>query len=334
MARTIITGAFPSTRPRRLRQADWVRRLVRETRPTPDDLVWGLIVHDGPEKRIPVRSMPGVDRLNIDEAAKAAVRARELGIPALAIFPHIRADLKDEAGSEAANPDGLVPNVIRAMKAAAPDVGVACDVALDPFTSHGHDGRLDDTGYVVNDETVAALMEQALIQARAGADIVAPSDMMDGRVGAIRDQLDEEGFDRVMILSYAAKYASAFYGPYRDAVGTASTLRGDKKTYQMDFGNTQEALRETAMDIEEGADLVMVKPGLPYLDIVRRVSEEFGAPTLVFQISGEYAQIKAAAAQGWLDEDRAIIETMSAFKRAGASGVITYFAERAAQLLG
>ena len=334
MPRSLLPGAYPATRMRRVRQHDWVRRLVRETKPSPDDLVWGLIVHDGKEKRLPVKSMPGVDRLNVDEAAKAAIRARELGIPAIAIFPHIDGAKKNDAGSEAGNPEGLIPTVIQAMKAAAPEVGVACDVALDPFTSHGHDGLLNDDGYVLNDETVAALIEQALVQARAGADIVAPSDMMDGRIGAIRELLDEEGHENVMILSYAAKYASAFYGPYRDAVGTASVLKGDKKTYQMDFGNTEEALREVAMDIQEGADMVMVKPGLPYLDIVQRVSSEFGVPTLAFQISGEYAQIKAAAANGWLDEDRAIIETLSAFKRAGACGVITYFAERAAQLLG
>jgi porphobilinogen synthase len=333
MPRSLVTGAFPSTRMRRLRQFDWSRRLTRETRPSPDDLVWGLIVHDGKEKRLPVKTMPGIDRLNIDEAARAAVRARDLGIPALAIFPHINPKKKDEGGSEAFNETGLVPEVIRAIKAAAPEIGVACDVALDPFTSHGHDGLLDETGRVLNDETVGALMQQALIQAEAGADIVAPSDMMDGRIAGIRDLLDEEGFENVMILSYAAKYASCFYGPYRDAVGTASVLQGDKKTYQMDFGNAEEALRETAMDIEEGADMVMVKPGLPYLDIVHRVSAEFGVPTLVFQISGEYAQIKAAAAAGWLDEDRAILETLSAFKRAGACGVITYFAERAAELL-
>ena len=334
MPKSLITGAYPSTRMRRIRQNDWARRLTRETKASPDDLVWGMIVHDGKEKRVPVKTMPGVDRLNIDEAARAAVRARELGIPAIAIFPHIDASKKDERGEEALNPGGLIPEVIRAMKAAAPEVGVACDVALDPFTSHGHDGLLNEAGYVVNDETVAMLTEQALVQARAGADIVAPSDMMDGRIGAIRDLLDEESFDNVMILSYAAKYASCFYGPYRDAVGTASVLKGDKKTYQMDYGNTEEALREVAMDIQEGADMVMVKPGLPYLDIVQRVSSEFGVPTLVFQISGEYAQIKAAAAQGWLDEDKAILETIGAFKRAGASGVITYFAERAAQLLG
>ncbi|RYF98543.1 MAG: porphobilinogen synthase, partial [Caulobacteraceae bacterium] len=268
MPKSLITGGYPSTRLRRLRQHDWARRLVRETKPSPDDIVWGMIVHDGKEPRIPVKSMPGVDRLNVDEAAKAAGRARELGIPAIAIFPHINAAKKNEGGEEALNPEGLIPTVIQAMKAAAPEVGIACDVALDPFTSHGHDGLLNEDGYVLNDETVAVLTEQALIQARAGADIVAPSDMMDGRIGAIRGLLDEEGHDNVMILSYAAKYASAFYGPYRDAVGTASVLKGDKKTYQMDFGNTEEALRETAMDIEEGADMVMVKPGLPYLDIV------------------------------------------------------------------
>ena len=255
--------------------------------------------------------------------------------PRLPVFPHINASKKNEGGEEAINPDGLVPTVIQAMKAAAPEVGIACDVALDPFTSHGHDGLLNEDGYVLNDETVADAD-------RAGAD---PGPRRRRHRGALRhdgrphrrhprDLLDEEGFENVMILSYAAKYASAFYGPYRDAVGTASVLKGDKKTYQMDFGNTEEALREVAMDIEEGADMVMVKPGLPYLDIVQRVSSEFGVPTLVFQISGEYAQIKAAAAQGWLDEDKAIVETLSAFKRAGASGVITYFAERAAQLLG
>ncbi|MBI1341095.1 porphobilinogen synthase [bacterium] len=329
----ITTGRFPDVRMRRLRQHDWSRRLVRETRPSPDDLVWGMIVHDGAEARIPVKAMPGVDRLNIDEAAKAAVRARDLGIPAIAVFPHINAARKNPDGSEALNPEGLIPQVIQAMKAAAPGVGVVCDVALDPFTSHGHDGLLDPHGRILNDETVHMLRSQALVQARAGADIVAPSDMMDGRIGAIRKALDADGFQNVMILSYAAKYASAFYGPYRDAVGSASVLTGDKKTYQMDFGNLEEALREVALDLEEGADMVMVKPGLPYLDIVSRVSETFGAPTLVFQVSGEYAQIKASAAQGWIDEDKAIIETLSSFKRAGAAAVITYFAERAAQLL-
>ena len=258
MPKSLITGAFPSSRLRRLRQHDWSRRLMRETRPSPDDIVWGMIVHDGKEPRVPVKTMPGVDRLNVDEAAKAAVRARELGIPAIAIFPHITASKKNEGGDEAINPDGLVPTVIQAMKAAAPEVGIACDVALDPFTSHGHDGLLNEDGYVLNDETVSVLVEQALIQARAGADIVAPSDMMDGRIGALRETLDEEGFENVMILSYAAKYASAFYGPYRDAVGTASVLKGDKKTYQMDFAKSDEALREVEQDLVEGADSVMI----------------------------------------------------------------------------
>ncbi|MEM6625163.1 MAG: porphobilinogen synthase [Pseudomonadota bacterium] len=327
-------GQFPATRPRRLRQADWTRRLVRETQPSPDDLIWALIVHDGPEPLIPVDAMPGVNRLNVDEAAKAAKRAEELGIPAVAIFPHIDPARKNATGDEALNPDGLVPDVIKAMKAAAPNVGVACDVALDPFTTHGHDGVIDDNGYVLNDDTVDILVAQALVQVQAGADIIAPSDMMDGRIGAIRHALEATGAHNAMILSYAAKYASAFYGPYRDAIGSATALKGDKKTYQMDFGNTEEALREVAQDLAEGADMVMVKPGLPYLDIVQRVSSEFGVPTMAFQISGEYAQIKAAAANGWLDEDRAILETLAAFKRAGASGVVTYFAERAAELLG
>ena len=325
--------AFPANRMRRNRQADWVRRLTRETKPSPDDLVWSLIVHDGNTPRIPVEAMPGVDRLNVDEAAKAAARAQELGIPAIAIFPHIDPARKDEAGEEALNPNGLVPNVIRAMKAAAPNVGVICDVALDPFTTHGHDGVIDDEGYVLNDDTVETLVAQALVQVEAGADVVAPSDMMDGRIGAIRNALEGAGHTNAMILSYAAKYASAFYGPYREAIGSAAALKGDKKTYQMDFGNTEEALHEVALDLDEGADMVMVKPGLPYLDIVQRVSSTFQVPTLAFQISGEYAQIMAASERGWLDADRAIVETIGAFKRAGASGVVTYFAERAAQLL-
>lgn len=323
---------FPATRMRRIRQADWVRRLVRETKPSIDDLVWALIVHDGKEARVPVGAMPGVDRLNVDESAKAALRARELGIPAVAIFPHIDPALKDNEGSDAINPNNLVAECIRAMKSAAPEIGVMCDVALDPYTDHGHDGVLRD-GIIVNDETLERLVAQALIQAKAGCDVIAPSDMMDGRIGAIREALEAEGHHDTMILSYSAKYASGFYGPYREAVGTAAALQGDKRTYQMDYGNTDEALRETALDIEEGADMVMVKPGLPYLDIVQRVSDTFKMPTLAFQISGEYSQIKAAAAQGWLEEDRAILETLGAFKRAGADGVITYFAERAAKLM-
>ena len=331
---TVYPQTFPATRLRRLRQSGWIRSLTAEHVLTPADLVWAMVVHDGDTPRIPVASMPGNDRLSVAEAASAARRAAELGIPAIAIFPHIDPARKDETGSESLNPEGLVPTVIRAMKDAAPDVGIICDVALDPFTSHGHDGLIDDAGYVLNDATVEVLMEQALVQARAGADIVAPSDMMDGRIGAIRDALEEEGFVNTMILSYAAKYASGFYGPYRDAIGSATALKGDKKTYQQDPANTEEALREVAMDLEEGADMVMVKPGLPYLDIVQRVSETFQVPTLAFQVSGEYAQIMAAAEKGWIDGERVMMETLLSFKRAGAAGIITYFAERAAQKLG
>lgn len=334
MPKSIVTSAYPAGRLRRLRQFDWSRRLARESKPSPDDLVWGMIVHDGAAARDPVKAMPGVDRLNIDEAAKAAGRAKELGIPAIAVFPHIDPAKKDEGGSQAVDPEGLIPNVIRAMKAAAPEVGVACDVALDPFTSHGHDGLLDDDGYVVNDDTVEVLTQQALVQAEAGADIVAPSDMMDGRIGMIRDLLDENGHDRTMILSYAAKYASCFYGPYRDAVGTAATLKGDKKTYQMDFGNTDEALREVAMDIEEGADMVMVKPGLPYLDVIRTLKDAFHLPTLAYQVSGEYAMLKAAGQNGWLDGDAALLESLLCFKRAGADAILTYAALEVASRLG
>ena len=334
VAMTAYPQAFPATRLRRLRQAHWIRDLTAEHALTPRDLVWSIVVHDGAEARIPVESMPGNDRLNVDEAAKAAERARELGIPAIAIFPNINPNVKDEGGSEALNPDGLVPSVIQAMKAAAPEVGIVCDVALDPFTSHGHDGVIDDDGYVLNDATTELLVAQAILQARAGADVVAPSDMMDGRIGAIRAALEDEGFSNTLILSYAAKYASGFYGPYRDAIGSATALKGDKKTYQQNPANTDESLREVAMDIEEGADMVMVKPGLPYLDIVRRVSQEFAIPTLAFQVSGEYAQIMAAAERGWIDGDRVMMETLLSFKRAGASGIITYFADRAAEKLG
>ena len=330
---TPFPQAFPATRLRRLRQAGWIRSLTAENVLTPADLVWSVVVHDGNEARIPVGAMPGVDRLNVAEAAKAAKRAAELGIPAIAIFPHIDPARKDEEGSESLNPDGLVPTVIKAMKDAAPDVGVICDVALDPFTSHGHDGVIDAAGYVLNDETTALLIEQALLQAEAGADVVAPSDMMDGRIGAIRRAFEAEGHINTLILSYAAKYASGFYGPYREAIGSATALIGDKKTYQQDPANTDEALREVAMDIAEGADMVMVKPGLPYLDIVRRVSETFAIPTLAFQVSGEYAMIQAAAQNGWIDGERVMMETLLSFKRAGASGIITYFAEKAAEKL-
>ena len=276
---------FPLSRPRRNRQTDWVRRMVRETMPTTDDLVWAMIVHDGDDAREPVSSMPGVERLNVREAAKAAKRAQKLGIPAIAIFPHINPAKKDEQGSEALNPSGLIPQCIKAMKDAAPDVGVICDVALDPFTTHGHDGLIDEAGYVLNDATTKVLVRQALMQAEAGADVLAPSDMMDGRVGAIRDTLEVADMHNVLICSYAAKYASAFYGPYRDAIGSSGALKGDKKTYQMDPGNGFEALREVRLDIEEGADMVMVKPGLAYLDIVHRVSSEFNVLTLAFIFS-------------------------------------------------
>ncbi|MEC7289146.1 MAG: porphobilinogen synthase [Pseudomonadota bacterium] len=331
---TPFPQSFPSTRLRRLRQARWIRSLTAENTLTPADLIWSMVVHDGDEARIPVAAMPGLERLNVAEAAAAAKRASNLGIPAIAIFPHINPDRKDEDGSESLNPEGLVPTVIKAMKDAAPDVGVICDVALDPFTSHGHDGLIDEAGYVLNDETTAVLLEQALVQAEAGADVVAPSDMMDGRIGAIRSALEESGFTNTMILSYAAKYASGFYGPYREAIGSATALIGDKKTYQQDPANTDEALREVALDLQEGADMVMVKPGLPYLDIVRRVSETFAVPTFAFQVSGEYAMIQAAAQNGWIDGDRVMMETLLSFKRAGASGIITYFAEQAAQRLG
>ncbi len=326
--------SFPLTRLRRLRQAPWIRNLAAETQLSPADLVWAVIIHDGDAPRDPVSSMPGVARLNVDEAAKAAVRARELGIPAIAIFPHIDPAKKSASGAECLNADGLVPTVVRAMKAAAPEVGVVCDVALDPFTTHGHDGVIDEGGYVLNDETVEILMEQALVQADAGADMVAPSDMMDGRIAAIRSTLEAAGHVNTLILSYAAKYASAFYGPYRDAIGSAAALVGDKKTYQQNPANSDEALREVAMDLAEGADMVMVKPGMSYLDIVHRVSREFNVPTLAFQVSGEYAQIKAAAQNGWIDGERAMMESLLAFKRAGASGIVTYFAEEAAERMG
>ncbi|MDG2527992.1 porphobilinogen synthase [Caulobacter endophyticus] len=325
---------YPATRLRRLRQADWTRRLVRETEVRPSDLIWSMVVHEG-EGTVPVASMPGVERLSVKEAAKAAVRARDLGIPAIAIFPHIDPSRKDATGSIAADPDGVIPRAVKAMKDAAPEVGIMCDVALDPFTDHGHDGVVEG-GRILNDATIERLIEQGLMQAAAGADILAPSDMMDGRIGRLRGALEADGRQDTMIMSYAAKYASAFYGPYRDAIGSAklSAGQGDKKTYQMDPSNTEEAIREVALDIAEGADMVMVKPGLPYLDILRRLVDEFRMPTYAFQVSGEYAMIKAAGANGWIDEDRAILESLAAFKRAGAAGIITYFAPWAAEKLG
>ncbi len=333
MTQPFAPAAFPYARPRRLRSQPWVRRLVAETTLTPADLVWPLIVHDGADERVAVASMPGVFRLSPKAAAQAAVEARDLGIPAVALFPNVDAGIKDGVGTGATDPDGLIPDCIKAVKDAAPEVGVITDVALDCYTDHGHDGVLED-GRIVNDATLERLAEQAFIHAHAGADVVAPSDMMDGRVQAIREALEANGLSDVMILSYAAKYASAFYGPYRDAVGSAKALTGDKKTYQMDYANTDEALREVAMDISEGADAVMVKPGMLYLDIVRRVSETFRVPTFAYQVSGEYAMMRAAMANGWLDEERAILESLHAFKRAGAAGVLSYFAPQAAKLLG
>jgi porphobilinogen synthase len=344
------TGAFPSPqrlesrlptakeqldlaiRPRRNRRAEWARRMVREHVLTTDDLIWPLFVSSGTRLRTPVPSMPGVERLSVDEAVRAVERAAKLTIPCVALFPYTDPALRDDEGSEALNPDNLVCRAIRAIKKEVPEIGVLCDVALDPYTSHGHDGLLCD-GVVLNDETVAVLVRQALVQAEAGCDVIAPSDMMDGRVGAIRSGLDEVGFGDVQIMAYAAKYASAFYGPFRDAVGSNATLVGDKRTYQMDPANSDEALREVELDIAEGADMVMVKPGLPYLDILHRVKETFGMPTFAYQVSGEYAMIAAAAANGWLDGDKAMMESLLAFKRAGADGVLTYFAQQVAEKL-
>lgn len=330
--------ASPSTaldltvRPRRNRKAEWARRMVRENVLTTDDLIWPLFLIDGHNKREQVASMPGVDRLSVDQAVREAERAMKLTIPCLALFPYTDPSLRDEEGSEASNPNNLVCQAVRAIKKEFPEIGVLCDVALDPFTSHGHDGLISD-GKILNDETVAVLVRQALVQAEAGCDIIAPSDMMDGRVAAIREGLDHSGLSDVQIMAYAAKYASAFYGPFRDAIGSAKTLTGDKRTYQMDSANTDEALREVELDIAEGADMVMVKPGMPYLDVVRRVKDTFAMPTFAYQVSGEYAMIAAAANNGWLDGERAMMESLLAFKRAGADGVLSYFAPKAAEKL-
>ena len=324
---------FPLARPRRLRSSPWVRRLVAETTLTPADLIWPLIVHDGAEDRVPVASMPGVFRLSPKSAAAAAVEARDLGIPMIALFPNVDGAIKDAVGTGATDPDGLIPDCIKAIKDAAPEIGVMTDVALDCYTDHGHDGVMDGDR-IANDASLDRLAEQAFIHAHAGADVVAPSDMMDGRIQAVREALEANGFQDTLILSYAAKFASAFYGPYRDAVGSSAMLKGDKKTYQMDYANSDEALKEVAMDLSEGADAVMVKPGMPYLDIVRRVSETFRAPTFAYQVSGEYSMMQASIANGWLDRDRAILETLHGFKRAGCAGVLTYFAPQAARLLG
>ncbi len=320
------------SRPRRNRKAEWARRLVAENVLTANDLIWPLFLIEGGERRTPVAAMPGVDRLSIEEAVREAERAVALDIPAIAFFPFTDPSLKDEAGSEAFNENNLVCRACRAIKKEFPGLGLITDVALDPFTSHGHDGLMSGDR-ILNDESVAALTRQALVQARAGADVIAPSDMMDGRVGAIRAALDGEGFEDVQILAYAAKYASAFYSPFRDAIGSLGVLKGDKRTYQMDPANSDEAIREVAADLDEGADMVMIKPGLPYLDIVRRVKETFAVPTFAYQVSGEYSMIVAAAQNGWLDLDKAMMESLIAFKRAGADGVLTYFAPRAAEKL-
>jgi porphobilinogen synthase len=323
---------FPALRMRRLRRTEWARRLVGENVLTPADLIWPLFVVAGENVRVAIPSMPGVERLSVDLVVAAAEEAHALGIPAIALFPHTEDRLKTPDGREAENPNNLVCRAVRAVKRAVPDIGIMCDVALDPYTDHGHDGVLIGDG-VANDETVEILVRQALVQAEAGCDILAPSDMMDGRIGAIRTRLEAQGHKDVILLAYAAKYASAFYGPFRDAVGSAKALTGDKRTYQMDPANISEALREVALDIAEGADMVMVKPGLPYLDVLARVKAEFGLPTLVYQVSGEYAMLKAAIERGWLDGARAIPETLLAFKRAGASGIITYFARDIARAL-
>ncbi len=330
----IMPGAFPGARPRRLRRDDFSRRLVRETTLTVDDLIQPVFVMEGQGQRVPVPSMPGVDRVSIDELLRDTENLASLGVPALVLFPVIEQAGKSASAAEAWNPDGLVPRAIRALKDAFPEIGVMTDVALDPYTSHGQDGLVDDRGYVVNDETVDALVRQALCHAEAGADVLGPSDMMDGRVGAIREALESNDHIHTRILSYAAKYASSYYGPFRDAVGSAANLAGgDKRTYQMDPANSDEALREVALDLEEGADMVMIKPGMPYLDIVRRVKDQFGVPTFVYQVSGEYAMIMAAAQNGWLNERAAIMESLTCIKRAGADGILSYFTPRVAAWL-
>ena len=327
-------AAFPANRPRRLRRDDFSRRLVREHSLTANDLIYPVFVLDADSANQPVASMPGVSRMGRQELFATAERCLDLGVPVLALFPVIDAALKTPDGAEALNPDGLVPRTVRELKSRFPELGIMTDVALDPFTSHGQDGLLDDTGYILNDETVAVLTRQALVQAEAGVDIVAPSDMMDGRIGAIRAALESQGLVHTRIMAYSAKYASAFYGPFRDAVGSAGNLgKANKKVYQMDPGNSDEALREVALDLAEGADMVMVKPGMPYLDIVRRVKDAFRVPTFAYQVSGEYAMIQAAVQNGWLDREATMMESLLAFKRAGADGVLTYFALDAAALL-
>jgi len=329
-----IPGAFPRVRMRRMRRDEFSRRLMRETRLSTDDLIQPLFVIEGKGTRVPVPSMPGVERLAIDALVREATELAKLGIPAVALFPVPDGKSKSPDGRESWNPKGLVQRAVRALKKAVPELGVICDVALDPYTTHGQDGIIDAAGYVVNDKTVAALTRQALALAEAGADVVAPSDMMDGRIGALRDALEADGHIHTRILAYAAKYASGFYGPFRDAVGSGASLgKADKQTYQMDPANSDEALYEVALDLEEGADMVMVKPGLPYLDIVRRVKDAFGAPTFVYQVSGEYAMLKAAVGNGWLEEKKVALESLVSIKRAGADGILTYYAKDAARWL-
>ncbi len=332
MSAFAVIGRYPTTRPRRLRASPWLRRLVAESTVTPADLVWPLFVAEGQGEQQEIPGMGGVHRLSVDRLPAAAAEARALGIPAVALFPHVAGEFKSADGREATRPGNLICRAIEAIKAAEPDIGVIVDVALDPYTTHGHDGILHG-GAILNDQSVEVLVRQALVQADAGADVVAPSDMMDGRVGAIRSALDGSGHTGVSVLSYAAKYASAFYGPFRDAVGSRAALQGDKKTYQMNPANSEEALREVAMDIDEGADMVMVKPGLPYLDVVRRVKDAFGLPTFAYHVSGEYAMLRAAGDQGWIDFDKALLEVLAGFKRAGCDGVLTYAARDAARIL-
>ena len=329
-----VLGKFPVRRMRRLRRDDFSRRMVREHRLTADDFIYPVFVIDGQNRSDPVPSMPGVERMTVDRLLRKAEHCVELGIPAIALFPVVDNKFRTADASEAFNPDGLAPRTIRALKNRFPALGVITDIALDPYTSHGQDGLVNDGGYVLNDETIEALVKQALTHAQAGVDIIAPSDMMDGRVGALRRALDESGHIYTRILAYAAKYASSFYGPFRDAVGSAVNLgKGDKYTYQIDPANSDEALWEVGMDLEEGADMVMVKPGMPYLDIVRRVKDEYGAPTFVYQVSGEYAMLQAAGVNGWIDRRKCVLESLLSFKRAGADGILTYFALEAAAWL-
>jgi porphobilinogen synthase len=329
-----ILGQFPAARMRRMRRDDFSRRLMREHRLTADDLIYPVFLLEGSGRREAVASMPGVERVSLDLLLSVADECIRLGVPVMALFPVVSQSLKTPDGREATNPEGLVPTAVRALKARFPELGLMTDVALDPYTTHGQDGLIDDTGYVLNDQTVAVLREQALVQAQAGVDIVAPSDMMDGRIGAIRSTLESAGCIHTRIMAYSAKYASAYYGPFRDAVGSSGNLgKSNKAVYQMDPANTDEALWEVGLDLAEGADMVMVKPGMPYLDIVRRVKDEFRAPTFVYQVSGEYAMLKAAAANGWLDERKGVMESLLAFKRAGADGILTYFALEAARWL-